>query len=149
MKLTAGSGQQFRRHPAYICVLLSEWDVWADASSVPLGRLSWQPAYLLQALCRPSRVCVTPLLFFLIISSLHWHQDVSSRFLWNRALALCGGSLMALLPSHFWGQLLLIAPMTTYPCHTFPFHAMPRNDRTLDVSIPTYHLFTGNLSWVA
>lgn len=28
-------------HPAYICVLLLEWDFWGGASGLPQGRLSW------------------------------------------------------------------------------------------------------------
>lgn len=59
------AGRPFRRHPVYICVLLSEWDVWGDASSVPL---SWQPAYLLQPvwvqLCIDHLKCDSTAFFF-------------------------------------------------------------------------------------
>lgn len=41
----------FRRHPAYICVLLSEWDVWLGASSVSQGPLSWRNLLIC---CSPS-----------------------------------------------------------------------------------------------
>lgn len=77
------AGQPFRRHPAYICVLLSEWDVWVDASSVPLGRLSWQPAYLLQPvwvqLCIDHLKCDSTAFFFFspLCSGIGSQLDVS------------------------------------------------------------------------
>lgn len=88
-----------------------------------------QPAYQLQPECsRDSSVKtisrVTLLLFFPLLSFHYWHkpelQSISLIFLWNQML-LCGWSLLALLPSHFWLQLLLITSMTTGPCHKFPF----------------------------
>lgn len=44
-------------HPAYICVLLLEWDFWEGASGLPQGRLSWYNPLI----CRSLNTAVTAL----------------------------------------------------------------------------------------
>lgn len=65
---------------------------------------------------------------FSFLSSLHWHRpdlpSIGLTFPRNQ-MRLCGWSLLALLPSHFWLIPLLITPMTT--CHKFPLLETPRN----------------------
>lgn len=153
MKLAAGLAAVQKAPRIYLCPLirvrrLGGCQLCPTGASVLTTCLS-AAACVSAALYRPSQVWLYCFVFFL--SSLHWRrtelQNTSSTLLWNQTL-LCGWFLMALLPSHFCIQPLLITPMTTLPCHTCPFLAMPRNCKTTDVSFPTYHLFTGNQSSV-
>lgn len=83
-----------------------------------------QPAYLLQPECsrdssHVETVSRVPLLLFWA-----WHFS---------EILPCGWSPLALLPSHFWLQLLSITPLITRPCHKFPFLETPANCETTDV----------------
>lgn len=134
----------FTRHPEFICVLLSEWAVWVGASAAPGSPVLTQPAYLLQPWQHFWRVM---LLFSVSTSSMRLRTElrgVSLSFLWNQLL-LCGWSLLALLPSHFWLKLLLMKPMTSCQRHSFPFlETLEKRVKLQTFRFPTHHLITGN-----
>lgn len=141
--------QPFRRRPAYICALLSEWDVWSGASSVPLGRLSWHnpliccsPSAAVTALYRPSRgwLCC-----FFILLLLHRLHRISSTFLCNQLL-LCGCSRRhCFLPISDFNRF---RSCLWRLFHATSFLLLKRQDimKLQRFCFPTYHLFTGNLS---
>lgn len=153
IKLTAGLAAVQEAPCIYLCPLirvrrLGGCQLCPAGASVLTTCLS-AAACMSAALYRPSQVWLYCFFLSPLCTGRGQSCSISLAFLWNQML-LCGWSLMALLPSHFWIQLLLITPMTTLPCHKFPFLAMPSNCKTTDVFFfLTYHLFTGNQRPVA
>ncbi len=145
--------QLLRRHPAYICVPLSEWDVWVCASSVPQGRLSW---HNLLIWVQPWRLCIDHLegdsaVFFSPLS----RQCVGSgrscrasawRFRETKCYCVVGLCWHCFLPisdfNRSWSRLWRLVRAAS-----FLFSRCAKNLWNYRGFVfLTYHLFTGNLS---
>lgn len=116
---------------AYICVPLSERDVWVGASPSPLSPVLIQPPYQLQPVC-PMTALPRPGYCYLL--SLARHAASVTASIQHR-----GRSLLALLS---------FVPITRSSTTRFLFERVWEIMKLKTLCFPTHHLFTGNLSCV-
>lgn len=117
---------------AYICVALSERDVWVGASPSPLNPVLIQPPYQLHSVCTTTAP----------------RRPVPLPSLSGTSCGKCRSFSSTLWCGHNLTVLVSFVPITRSSILTarFPFEQLPEIMKLQRLCFPTYHLFTGNLS---